>query len=287
MNFVNNMMSIRSYARVQHTNLNVCSYGCKPIYINDLKNIDKNSSNHYIYNNLHFLSKQRRNNKNLVIIFHGAVMQGKNIKRKGINRTIFRGYDYNIRDTDIICITDYLLKKYNDYSVNWALSTVRFHVEDVYRTLFSFLKKRKQYKNVVFTGTSAGGYPSLKYAAIYNSVALIANSQIYLENYGGFATLKNMLEKNSDKVLYKNREIETILAKNKPKHVFIYNNIRDSTYSRDLEPLIKYIKKTGINNLFTIKIFKDDKPIPKGLTHHHVQFPNREKHINILATLLN
>ena len=86
-------------------------------------------------------------------------------------------------------------------------------------------KKRKQYKNVVFTGTSAGGYPSLKYAAIYNSVALIANSQIYLEYYCGFSTLKNILEKNSDKVLYKNREIETILAKKKPKHVFIYNNI--------------------------------------------------------------
>ena len=30
------------------------------------------------------------------------------------------------------------IKKYNDYSVNWALSTVRFDAGNVYRTLFSF-----------------------------------------------------------------------------------------------------------------------------------------------------
>jgi hypothetical protein len=151
------------------------AYGYKQEMITDLKNINNNTNNFYNYNGLNFLSKLKSHNKNIIIIFHGAV------PGNGINRVVFRGFNYNIDNTDIICISDYLLNKYDGYLVNWTLSTEKYNTDHIYKELFTHLINLKNYKNVIFTGTSAGGFPSLKFACIFNCVALIANSQIYLD----------------------------------------------------------------------------------------------------------
>jgi hypothetical protein len=82
----------------------------------------------------------------------------------------------------------------------------------------------------VFTGTSAGGYPSIKFACYFNAIAIVSNAQIYLEDYGGFKTLTKMVESHGDTVIYENKEIEKIIQKYKPKKIVIYNNKDDSTY---------------------------------------------------------
>ena len=83
----------------------VKAYGYKQQIINELNNIDNNTNNFYNQKGLNFLSKLYCKNRNLVIIFHGA------LPNDGNNRIIFRGYNYEIDNTNIICICDYLLNK--------------------------------------------------------------------------------------------------------------------------------------------------------------------------------
>ena len=154
------------------------AYSYNQQIINDLNKIEDNSNNFYNYKGLNFLSRLQENNKNIVIIFHGAV-QGE-----GVNRVVFRGYDWNINNTDIICISDFLLNKYHKYNINWSLETKKYKTDSIYKELFSYLISKKQYSNIIFTGTSAGGFPSIKFACMFNAIALISNSQIYIERYG-------------------------------------------------------------------------------------------------------
>ena len=261
------------------------AYGYKQQIITKLNNIDNNTNNFYNYKGLNFLSKLSYKNKNLVIIFHGAV------PGNGRNRIVFRGHDYEIDDTNIVCISDYLLNIYHEYTVNWTLSTHKHNVEYIYDELFTYLITQQKYNKIIFTGTSAGGFPSLKFACKFNCIALISNSQIYIEEYGenkgwGFYHLKNMVEKNNDKLIYKNKQIEHIIYEYKPKKAIIFNNKKDSSYKRDIVPIIQYINNNKISHLFQINLFDYDGIIPTGKTHHSIQFPDNKKHIDILQEFI-
>ena len=83
------------------------AYGYKQQIIKSLKNINDESENFYTYKNLSFLSKLKPDNRKLVIIFHGAV------PGEGIDRIIFRGYNWKFKNTDVVCISDYLLNIYH------------------------------------------------------------------------------------------------------------------------------------------------------------------------------
>ena len=63
------------------------------------------------------------------------------------------------------------------------MSTKKYNVEHIYVELFTYLIDKQKYNKVIFTGTSAGGFPSLKFACKFNCIALISNSQIYLEKH--------------------------------------------------------------------------------------------------------
>ena len=249
------------------------AYGYTQTNISNLTGIAKNGNNFYNFKGINFLCKMNPKNTKIVFVFHGA--------RINTDKVIFRGFDYKIEGADIICISDYLISVYDDYTINWTLPTKKHNKEEIYREFFGFLLKKK-YDKVVFTGTSAGGYPSIKFACYFNAIALISNSQIYLENYSGFQKLIKMLESHDDVVIYQNKEIEKIIKNNNPKKIIIYNNKNDSTYSQDIQPLLEFVKKNNIRHLFDFNIFSWDGQIPEGKTHHHIQFPENKKHLEIL-----
>ena len=257
----------------------VTVYGYKQLMINELNSIDNNTNNFYNYKGLNFLSKMNRKNRNLVIIFHGSIPEGP-------NKIFFRGYDYKIHNTNIVCIADYLLTNCYNYIINWTLSSKKYDVEYIYEELFKYLINQHRYDKIIFTGTSAGGFPSIKFACKFNCIALVSNSQLYLEKHWSFTTFKNIVEKNGDKLLYKPCEIETIIDKYRPKQVIIYNNKNDSTYKLHLMPLVKYLNYTKQKHLFKIHTFSFDGIIPSGSNHHHIQFPCHAKHKVILEDIL-
>lgn len=179
------------------------------------------------------------------------------------------------------------MNKYHEYKVNWSLSTNKYNIECIYKELFTYIINKQKYNKVVFTGTSAGGFPSLKFACKFNCIALISNSQIYLEKYGsevnkqGFYHLKYMGESKEDKLIYQDRMIESIIQNNKPNKIIIYNNKKDSTYETHVLPLINYAKNIEIYDLFETYFFEYNN-LPEEKNQHKLQFPNDKIHIDIL-----
>ena len=88
------------------------AYGYNQQIINDLLNISNDTDNFYNYKGLNFFSKLNSKNENIVISFHGAVPDF------GTERIFFRGVDWEITNTDIICISDYLMNIYNEVQKN-------------------------------------------------------------------------------------------------------------------------------------------------------------------------
>lgn len=190
-----------------------------------------------------------------------------------------------------------MLNIYDEYEVNWTLSTDKHNVEYIYDELFTYLINQQKYSKVIFSGTSAGGFPSLKFACKFNGIALISNSQIYLENYSLFKRgrinvndgrfgLLDILDKYNDEIIYKNKQIENIIDEFKPKKVIIFNNKKDITYKRDTVSLIQYINNNKISHLFQINLFDYDGIIPTDKTHHSIQFPDNKKHLDILREFI-
>lgn len=64
---------------------------------------------------------------------------------KGKYKVNFRGYNYNIENTDIICISDFLLDKYSkNYIVSWTLETEKHKTDFIYKELFQYLLSQKK-----------------------------------------------------------------------------------------------------------------------------------------------
>lgn len=269
------------------------AYGYRQLQLNNIHNIP-NYGNHFInYEGLNFLIKSSKENTNIVFIFHGALWGGStlgtDIAQTGKNRIVFRGYDFDILNTDIVCICDFLLNKYDEYEVNWTLSTKKFDAESIYESIIRYLISKKQYKQILFTGSSAGGYPSIKFASKFNENCLVSNPQLYLEHYGhkhipysGFHKLKHMVAYYDDEILYSDKDIETHILKNHPKKIILYNNILDHTFKRDIVPFVDFIGKHELQKILDIHFFIYQEELPAKHSQHHILFPKNAKHLDIL-----
>ena len=204
------------------------------------------------------------------------------------DRVIFRGHNYTFANTDVVCVSDYLIGIYPEYAFNWTLSTEHHNIENLYLRLFRALLSRRNYQDVLFTGTSAGGFPSVKYASIFGKKALIANAQLYLENYGndhhqyGFTYLTHMLARYGDSPVYVPKYIEHLILKTPPAQIILYNNQNDSTHKRDTVPFLAFLRRHKLEHLCRPVVHTYHGPIPAGKTHHHIQFPNNTKHFQVL-----
>lgn len=269
----------------------VKAYGYEQQTINELNNIDNNTNNFYNYKGLHFLSKLSCKNKNLVICFHGSIPYHK----KGEFNAVFRGVNYIINNTDIICISDYYLHKYKDnFTVSWSLSTKKHsNLDLLYKKLFEYIINKKKYKNVIFTGTSAGGFPSLKFGSFFNSTVIISNSQLYIENYdnnSGLQNIKNFID-NDDEIIYENKMIEKIILQSKPKQIIYYQNKQDigpiphNSYG-DCIQFKNFLESNNLKNICKFLIFSSDNQVSKNIHPHNIQFPHDKKHIDILREFI-
>ena len=238
------------------------AYGYKKQIIEKLSNIDNNSDN-----------------------FHGSIPS----TLVGKYDVMFRGYNYNINNTDIVCVSDFLLNKYKKYSVNWTLSTNKHsNTNIIYNEVFNhIINNSKKYKNVVFTGSSAGGFPSIKFASFFNATAIIANSQLYLENYvnnKGLLAINNYID-NDDEVIYKYKMIEEIILQSHPKKIIYYQNVNDigpnphNSYN-DFLQFKMFIKNNNLNEICDFNSFETD--LYDKRNQHSIQYPNNKSHMNIL-----
>lgn len=237
--------------------------------ISNLSEIIFNQNKFYTYKCVNFLSKTIKDPKYLVVFFHGAIDQEENKNPK--ERIIFRGYDYNIKNSDILCISDSLIQLYNKYKVGYCLSTDKHNFENIYIEIFKYYIKKNNYEKVLFCGSSAGGYPSIHFASIFKQYALIANSQLYLEMYPLFTDFyKNF--NHIEKILYENKNIEKHILQSNPKKIILYNNKLDYSYKIHTIPFIKFLKKNNLSHILELNLFEGNLNLSKKKTHHLILY---------------
>lgn len=251
--------------------------------IENLNNINCNSDNWYCYKDLNFLVKFKSNNSNLVIFFHGAL---PNIEDRDC---CFRGFNYEIDNTNIVCVSDILISKYKNFQISWFLSSTKHNINSNYIEVFDYLINKQNYKKIIFTGTSGGGYPSLYFASYYKKIALISNSQIYPEYYWHYNDLINKLKDNEDALLYENKNIEKIIINKQPEKIYLYQNLNDTSLFHIENcyyiPFIKFISDNNLDNILDLTLFKGIEPTGEK-THHHINFPDNETHVSIIKKII-
>ena len=100
--------------------------------------------NDYTYKDITFLSKVKNNSKNLIVFFHGSLPKTEKSK------IIFRGYNYNILNSDSLCVSDGLINTYHDLKIGWYLSTTKYPFEYIYKEIFEhFINSNKIYFCIV------------------------------------------------------------------------------------------------------------------------------------------
>jgi predicted esterase YcpF (UPF0227 family) len=259
-------------------------YGYFQKNISDLSCVDGNTDNWYNYKEFNFLTKFRNRNTNLVIFFHGAL--------PAIEDRIccFRGFNYEIENTDIISVSDLLISIYQNFQLSWFFSSAKHNITNIYIEVFDSLLNRKPYNKVIFTGTSGGGYPSLYFSSFYKKTALIANAQIYPEHYWHYKELITKLTENNDKLLYENKEIEKIILNQQPEKIYLYQNLKDHCLkyisNAYYSPFVKFIKDNNLDHILHLNLFNGIDP-PADKTHHNISFPKQETHLSILNKILS
>ena len=238
------------------------SYGYNVKNIKTLSDINSNSSFWYEYKNLNFLSKLKTTNTNLVVLFHGCIAQKTS--------NVFRGFDYVFENTDVVCVSNTLTNIYTELQISWYLSSKKYDVTGICHELFSFLMDAKKYKNVIFTGSSAGAYPSIYYASIFNKIAIIGNPQIYLELDGRYKNAQTLLKQNDDELIYTDKEIEQVIHNNKPKKIILYQNLLD----RDLYSTFVKFMNNQYSDIFEFIPFNGPSVLELGKSQHSFMFPD-------------
>jgi hypothetical protein len=257
-------------------------YGFTQTLIGSLDEINLYKSNklYYTYKGSDFYYKRVDPSEKLVVGFHGSV-------NLNISMPVFRYFEFKL---NVLCISDMLVKTHRDKNLEcaWYLSKKGSNYNDIYIEILSHFIKPTLYTNVIFTGSSAGGFPSIYYATHFNSTALVMNSQFYLDKHGKFKELNEILGLSESE--FTNFYIEDIIKKNGlPKKLIIYVNTRDNHhYNKQYIPFKAFLE--GLNTINTIIEFNEfygRDPEPKCKNgHHDIQLPGNMKVFDIISTIL-
>jgi hypothetical protein len=260
----------------------MASYGFTQTPIDSLDEIDLDKSNklYYTYKGCDFYYKRKDSSEKLVVGFHGSI-------HLNFSLPIFRFFHYNL---NVLCISDMLVKKYREKNLEcaWYLCEKDSNFNDIYIEILSYFIKPTLYTDAIFTGSSAGGFPSIYYATHFNSTALVMNSQFYLNKYIKFKQLTRILGLSESD--FTKSCMETIIKeKGLPKKLIIYINTRDyDSYNNHYIPFKGFLE--GLNTTNTIIEFnefygRDPEPTCKN-GHHDIQLPKFMTVYDILVNYL-
>lgn len=144
-----------------------------------VKGIVKNGLHSLKINNRWFdLGYESRGSDTLLVCFHAAV--GKNLKSSPLlsGRAVAAEIG-----SDWISFADPSVSHPDELETGWHLSTKRVPAQEIVRSTVNELKDSGRYKNVIFFGSSAGGFAALNQS--YNfpgSIAFVMNPVVDIHN---------------------------------------------------------------------------------------------------------
>ena len=187
---------------------------------------------------------------------------------------IFRGVDWT---HNVLCMADKLLEDFSNEKLKfaWFLSPRGSNYLQIYTEIIEHVMK--SYNNIIFHGSSAGGFPSLYFSCIFHQKALILNAQFYIERYSLF----NSFTKSTDMILTKDFEehsSEDIVAKfGPPLCAYIWCNQNDKNHiSNQFLPFKEFVEskeREKMKNHFVFRTFSNAEAPPPGKIHHSVYVP--------------
>ena len=248
----------------------IYNIGCKEI--NSLDEATGTESVYYKYKTIHFLYKINGPSNNLLASFHGYVVVDT-------PTPVFRSYKTTNKMYNVLSISDKLIEDNASKKLllSWHLTPTKFDYNEIYIEIIDFFNKK--YKNVIFNGTSGGGFPSLFYASYFKKHALISNSQLYLEKFCHF---QNFFEVIEGDINLSDCNIEEVVNKyGPPKLAYIYVNKNDiSHYNEHFLPFEKFVIDNHLESYYKFIDFIGFTP-PENKSHHQVLYPNIENEIVI------
>ena len=164
--------------------------------------------------------------------------------------------------------------KYRDYNKKKIKFDTCFYLNcdnehSIYKEIINSVIHK--YEKTIFFGTSAGGLAALIFASYFNSIALLGNSSIYINDWWNIENTKSVI-KNCNKNL-EILNIEEFLLKNRPpKLLILFTNIKDeiTPFEKHHKPLIKFFENKFPNNI--LPIYHDIKL--NGHNYHTTHFAN-------------
>lgn len=254
-------------------------YPSKKIVLNDLNEIDLNalSSDFYFeYKSIHFYFKKGLNFDKLLVSFHGSLQLDKET-RKITPTPVFRYYNISTEICSVLCISDKTLEDYAQYRLrlSWYLPISNKPHHRVYEEIINYFNNL--HKFTIFTGSSGGGFPAIKYACMFKQGGLVQNSQLYLQKYWYF---KKMVETVSPSILVEHDIQEYIIKHGPPKYIRILQNVKDTEHMVDhFVPFKQFIFSTGFQDRFEFEEFLSQ---PEGLLEHGAILPDNLTYDSLL-----
>lgn len=255
-----------------HDNLNNYS---KDHYGFEVKEIEKPDDMingkimHYVYavqyNRIHFLYSPVRDSIGLLIAFHGARVANYHNTGEMAPLPLFRGYDYTekINNVSVLSICDPLLYEYSksELRLSWFLDTAKFkntkHITDI----IEHARQIEKSDNLLFFGSSGGGFPAIKYAGIFKQKALLGNSQLILDKYYYFAEFVKILSEHDDKIIESPDICRLLEQYGFPQKIVLYVNKLDTHhFENHAEPFCNYLKNSGHLHILDYNPFEGHAP---------------------------
>lgn len=187
----------------------------------------KINDNPLVLNTLVIPAKQH-SNKLVVFLQNGGRKKHSDSKDVPI---MFSRWSYGFfADYNVLCIEDPMYKIYPQINTAWYYGDKKFSIlQEIVDIIKSICSNSKiENSNIIFIGSSAGGYASLYLADYINgSNAIAMNPQIKLLNWGNvslrFQKLTNINLADDDKEYHRNDLC--YVAKNKLSNFYIYVNL--------------------------------------------------------------
>lgn len=247
---------------------------------------DVSSDTYFEYKSINFLYKKSKHNAdNLLVGFHGA----RQLFKDGslTSTPIFRYFNLEPINYSLLSISDRLIEDNLDKKLRiaWFLSTKNNRYDEVYDELIKFFSKR--HGNVLFSGASGGGFPSLVCGCKFNQKVLIQNGAIYIANDKFFKRLEESMGRDAPI----NYDIEQIIKKyGPPKYTRVIQNSRDIPYvTNHFEPFKQFIEKTKYIRKFQFYKFTNQTLADgtDGVHEHHINTPENEIREQIMKDIFN
>lgn len=181
--------------------------------------------------------EHREGRRVLVVAFHG----GMPINSKA--KPLFYQRDLDLPGVDVLSLADANIHRLSKWPyIAWFFGTEKNPVHLTYERTIGMFVRSQQYARVVFLGSSAGGFPALKFGTMFQGEVLLACPILSPRDYSSFSSVEEDLRRDGDRIVGPDTARGIFAAYGYPKRVWLCYNVLDDHdwgYSRHILPFLR------------------------------------------------